>query len=104
MKIKRVLKLAAAIIAAASITASCGAAPAENVKKEYTPLSPEEFQEAMSSPKRGKFTVFHFHAPGAGGVPKAFWNAADKYTAENPDVAIRYRMIADGMMAGAVKG
>lgn len=39
----------------------------------------------------GKFTLFHFHEEDGGGTSKAFWNAANKFMEENPNVEIDFQ-------------
>ena len=39
---------------------------------------------------KGEFSIYHFHEEDGAGTSKAFWTAAKKFEAENPDVKINY--------------
>lgn len=112
MKAKSMNKTFAAMLAAAMVlsAAGCGdaSAPAadseptqDSAADETAPAADEaatesgagagtESADASGGGLSGSFSFFHFHEDDGAGTSKAFWNAANKFMEENPDVNIEF--------------
>lgn len=49
-----------------------------------------ETEGGATSDLKGEFSLFHFMEEDGGGTSKAFWNAANKFMEENPNVKIDF--------------
>lgn len=49
-----------------------------------------ETADASGGGLSGSFSFFHFHEDDGAGTSKAFWNAANKFMEENPNVNIEF--------------
>lgn len=112
MKAKSMNKTFAAMLAAAMVlsAAGCGdaSAPAadseptqDSAADETAPAADEaatesgdgagtESADASGGGLSGSFSFFHFHEDDGAGTSKAFWNAANKFMEENPNVNIEF--------------
>lgn len=111
MKARSIKKMLAVMFSAAMILsmAGCGnssdsapasepaadeaSEPAADETEAPEPAAADETEAAgdtASGGLSGSFSIFHFHEDEGAGTSKAFWNAANKFMDENPDVNIEF--------------